>query len=97
MNNGKAILLNPCDQRVIWQLVRRSVAQMSPCPRIPQPRRVNSLNAQPDYARTLARFAGKLTQEDINITLGYQTSTKGSRKVSMVLAVSDLAKADRIR
>jgi hypothetical protein len=51
----------------------------------------------PNTPGALARFAGKLTQEDINITLGYQTSTKGSRKVSIVLAVSDLAKADRIR
>ena len=51
----------------------------------------------PNTPGALARFAGKLAQEDINITLGYQTSTKGSRKVSIVLAVSDLAKADRIR
>jgi hypothetical protein len=26
MNNGKVIFLGPCDQRVIWQLVRRSVS-----------------------------------------------------------------------
>jgi len=51
----------------------------------------------PNTPGALARFVGKLAQEDINITLGYQTSTKGSRKVSIVLAVSDLAKADRIR
>ena len=51
----------------------------------------------PNTPGALARSAGKLAQEDINITLGYQTSTKGSRKVSIVLAVSDLANADRIR
>lgn len=51
----------------------------------------------PNTPGALARFTGKLAQEDINITLGYQTSSKGSRKASIVLAVSDLEKADRIR
>jgi hypothetical protein len=51
----------------------------------------------PNTPGALARFAGKLAQEDINITLGYQTSTKGSRKASIVLAVSDLDKAAIIR
>jgi hypothetical protein len=51
----------------------------------------------PSTPGALARFAGKLAQEDINITLGYQTSTKGSRKASIVLAVSDLDKAATIR
>ena len=44
----------------------------------------------------LANFAGKLTHEDINIKLGYQTNTKGSRKATIVLAVSDLDKAASI-
>lgn len=51
----------------------------------------------PNTPGALARFAVKLAQEEINITLGYQTSAKGSRKASMVLAVSDLDKAAHIR
>ena len=51
----------------------------------------------PNTPGALARFAGKLAQEEINITLGYQTSTKGSRKATFVLAVSDLDKAATIR
>ncbi|HYL16034.1 MAG TPA: ACT domain-containing protein [Terriglobales bacterium] len=51
----------------------------------------------PNTPGALARFAGKLAQEDINIILGYQTSAKRSRKASMVLVVSDLDKADHIR
>jgi hypothetical protein len=51
----------------------------------------------PNTPGALARFAGKLAQEDINITLGYLTSVKRSKKASIVLAVSDLDKADRIR
>ena len=45
----------------------------------------------------LGKFATKLADNNININLGYQTSTKGSSKASMVLAVSDLDKAARIR
>jgi len=45
----------------------------------------------------LAQFVGRLADEGINIMLGYQTSPEGSRKASMVLAISDLAKAVRIR
>ncbi len=51
----------------------------------------------PNTPGALAKFAGKLGEEDINIILGYQTSVKGSRKASIVLAVSDLDKAARIR
>ena len=51
----------------------------------------------PNTPGALAKFAGKLAEEDINIILGYQTSVKGSRKASIVLAVSDLDKAARIR
>ena len=51
----------------------------------------------PNTPGALARFVGKLAQEDINITLGYQTTTKGSRKATIVLAVSDLDKAATIR
>lgn len=51
----------------------------------------------PNTPGALARFVGKLAQEDINIMLGYQTTTKGSRKATIVLAVSDLDKAATIR
>ena len=46
---------------------------------------------------SLGKFAGKLAANEINITSGYATATKGSRKASLVLAVSDLEKAARIR
>ena len=45
----------------------------------------------------LGKFARKLAEEDINITLGHATSEKGSKKTSVVLAVSDLDKAAIIR
>ena len=45
----------------------------------------------------LAAFAQKLADKDINITAGYQTAVKGSRKTSVVLAVSDLDTAARVR
>jgi len=45
----------------------------------------------------LAKFARKLAQEDINITIGYATGGKGSRKTTVVLAVSDLEKAATVR
>ncbi len=51
----------------------------------------------PNKPGALGKFATKLADNNININLGYQTSTKGSSKASMVLAVSDLDKAARIR
>jgi hypothetical protein len=51
----------------------------------------------PNTPGALAKFARKLAEEDINITLGYATSEKGSKKTSVVLAVSDLDKAAIIR
>ena len=45
----------------------------------------------------LGHFAWKLATKEINITLGYQTAAKGSKKASVVLAVSDLEKAARVR
>ncbi len=45
----------------------------------------------------LAAFAQKLADKCINITAGYQTAVKGSRKASVVLAVSDLDTAARVR
>ena len=51
----------------------------------------------PNTPGALGKFAGKLAEKGINITLGYQTSVKGSRKASLVLAVSDLDTAARVR
>jgi hypothetical protein len=51
----------------------------------------------PNRPGALGRFAGKLAEKNINITLGYQTAVKGSKKASVVLAVSDLEKAARVR
>ncbi len=45
----------------------------------------------------LGQFAGKLAAKEINITSGYATATKGSRKASVVLGVSDLEKASQVR
>ncbi len=45
----------------------------------------------------LGQFAGKLASKDINITFGYATTVKGSRKAGVVLTVSDIDKAARVR
>jgi len=45
----------------------------------------------------LARFARKLANRDINIGAGYQTTVKGSKKASVVLAVSHIEGARRVR
>ncbi len=44
----------------------------------------------------LGRFAGKLAAKNINITSGYQTIEKDSKKASLVLEVSHLEKALRV-
>jgi hypothetical protein len=51
----------------------------------------------PNRPGALAKFAGKLADENINITSGYATGRTGSRKTGMVLAVSDLEKAAGIQ
>ena len=51
----------------------------------------------PHRAGALGYFAGKLAAKEINITSGYATTVKGSKKASAVFAVSDLEKAARIR
>ncbi len=51
----------------------------------------------PNVPGALARFARKLANRDINIGAGYQTSAKGSKKASVVLAVSHLEGARRLR
>lgn len=45
----------------------------------------------------LGQFAAKLAAKDINITSGYQTAAKGAKKAGVVLEVSDLEKAARVR
>jgi hypothetical protein len=51
----------------------------------------------PNLPGALGHFASKLAAKEINITSGYQTTVKGSKKASVVLAVSDLEKAARVR
>ena len=51
----------------------------------------------PNRPGALAKFAGKLAEANINITSGYATGSTGSRKTSMVLAVSDSEKAAGIQ
>ncbi len=46
---------------------------------------------------SLARFARKLATKDINIGAGYQTTAPGSDQASVVLAVSRLESASRVR
>jgi len=51
----------------------------------------------PNLPGALGSYAGKLATKDINITSGYAATAKGTKKASVVLAVSDLDKAARIR
>jgi len=51
----------------------------------------------PNVPGALGNFAGKLAAKEINITSGYQTTVKGLRKASVVIAVSDLDTAARVR
>jgi len=50
----------------------------------------------PNSPACLGNLAEKLATADINITAGYATALKGSKKASVVLSVTDLEKADRI-
>jgi hypothetical protein len=51
----------------------------------------------PNTPGALEKFARKLAERNINITMGYATGGEGSRKTTVVLAVSDLDKAAGIR
>jgi hypothetical protein len=51
----------------------------------------------PNKPGALAKFTGKLAEKNLNITMGYATAGEGSRKTTVVLAVSDLDKAAGIR
>jgi hypothetical protein len=51
----------------------------------------------PNVPGALSRFARKLANRDINIGAGYQTTVEGSKKASLVLAVSHIESARRVR
>jgi hypothetical protein len=51
----------------------------------------------PNKPGALAKFATKLADNNINITLGYASGGKSSKKTVVVLSVSDLDKAAKIR
>ena len=51
----------------------------------------------PHLPGALGYFTGKLAAKEINITSGFATTVKGSKKASAVFAVSDLQKAARVR
>ncbi len=51
----------------------------------------------PNKPGALGYFAGKLAAKGINIATGYASTVKGAKKASIVLAVSDLEAAARIR
>jgi len=44
----------------------------------------------PNTFGALEKFARKLAEKNINISMGYATSGEGSRKTTVVLAVSDI-------
>ena len=51
----------------------------------------------PNVAGALGYFAGKLAHKEINIASGWGTTLKGSKSAAIVLGVSDLEKAARVR
>jgi len=51
----------------------------------------------PNVPGSLFRLASRLAAKDINIGAGYQTTVEGSKTATVVLAVSNLAVADRMR
>jgi hypothetical protein len=51
----------------------------------------------PNVAGALGYFAGKLASKDIDVTSGWGTALKGSKTAAIVLGVSDLEKAVRVR
>ncbi len=51
----------------------------------------------PNVPGALGRFAGKLAARDINIGAVYQTTVRGSKKAGVVLAVSNIKSAARVR
>ncbi len=51
----------------------------------------------PNKPGALGSFGGKLAAKGINVTTGYASTVKGAKKASIVLAVSDLAAAAKVR
>jgi hypothetical protein len=51
----------------------------------------------PNVPGALSHFASKLAAKGINIGAAYQTAVEGSDRASVVLAVSNLGIADRVR
>ena len=51
----------------------------------------------PNKPGALGSFAGKLAAKGINVTTGYASTVKGAKKASIVLAVSDLEAASKVR
>ena len=51
----------------------------------------------PNVAGALGYFAGKLASKEINVTSGWGTTLKGSKTAAIVLGVSDLDTAVRVR
>jgi hypothetical protein len=51
----------------------------------------------PSLPGALGSFAGRLAVKGVNITSGFATAAKGTKKAGVVLTVSDLDKAARIR
>jgi hypothetical protein len=51
----------------------------------------------PNVPGALSRFTSKLAAKNINIGAAYQTTVEGSAKASVIMAVSNLEMADRIR
>ena len=51
----------------------------------------------PNVPGALTRFVSKLAAKGINIGAAYQTAVEGSTKANVVLAVSNLGIADRVR
>lgn len=51
----------------------------------------------PNVSGTLARFTEKLAAKGINVTCGFATVARGAKKASVVLVVSDLEGASRVR
>jgi hypothetical protein len=51
----------------------------------------------PNLPGALGSFAGKLAAKEINLTCGFATAVRGSKKAGLILAVSDLQKALRVR
>jgi hypothetical protein len=45
----------------------------------------------------LGEFAGRLPEQNINITTAYGSAVKGCKKATVIFKVSDLEKAARIR